>query len=238
MERILVINPGTTSTKIAVYDDSAALLRETVDHPQAELSRFHWVMDQLDYRRTCVEQALTRHGISLEALTCVVARGGMLPPCAAGAYAVTQDMVDYMFAQTVDVHISNVGCAVAQAIAIPLGIPAYIYDPVVVDELEPIARITGLPEIPKESRGHALNSRAMARRYAEETLKRPFADCTLIVQHIGGGGSTWLFHKGRAIDMYSDDDAGFFPTRCGRLQAMPLVRLCYSGKYTEREMAK
>lgn len=201
MERILVINPGTTSTKIAVYDDSAALLREAVDHPQAELSRFHWVMDQLDYRRACVEQALTRHGISLETLTCVVARGGMLPPCAAGAYAITQDMVDYMFAQTVDVHISNVGCAVAQAIAVPLGIPAYIYDPVVVDELEPIARITGLPEIPKESRGHALNSRAMARRYAEETLKRPFSDCTLIVQHIGGGGSTWLFHNGRAIDM-------------------------------------
>lgn len=239
MHRILVINPGTTSTKIAVFDDHTELYREAVEHTDDELKPFSRAIEQLNFRKKCVLASLAGHGVKTDSLNCIVSRGGMLPPCQTGAYPINDDMVAYVGSeQNLREHISNVGCAVAYAIAAPLGIPSYIYDPVVVDELEPIARITGLPEIMKQSRGHALNTRAMARKCAEEVLHKPFGECTLIVQHLGGGTSVWLFHKGRAIDMYSDDDAGFAPERCGKLQAEQLIELCYSGKYTYREMLK
>jgi butyrate kinase len=149
-------------------------------------------------------------------------------------------MIDYMHNQVIDTHISNVGCAIAYQLAgeVSPRLPAYIYDPVTVDELEDIARITGLPELPKRSRGHALNTHAMAYRCANEVMKKPLSECTFIVQHIGGGCSVWLIHKGKAIDMYSDDDAGFAPERCGKLQAMDLIKLCYSSKYSQKEMTK
>ena len=239
MHRILVINPGTTSTKIAVFDDDTELYRETVAHTDDELKVFKRTIEQLDFRKECVLASLERHGVHTNSLNCIVSRGGVLPPCQTGAYPIDDDMVAYVgLEQNLNAHISNVGCAVAYAIAAPLGIPSYIYDPVVVDELEPVARITGLPEIMKQSRGHALNTRAMARKCAEEVLHKPFEACTFIVQHLGGGTSVWLFHKGRAIDMYSDDDAGFAPERCGKLQAQQLIELCYSGKYTYRDMLK
>ena len=155
-----------------------------------------------------------------------------------GAFNVNKDMIDYFYAAKVDTHISNLACVLADAIAKPLGIPAMVYDPVAVDELSDISRITGMPEIPKKSRGHVLNSRAMARKCAEERLGKKLEDCTIIVLHIGGGCSAWLSHKGRLIDCYSDDDAGFAPERCGRLQAMDLAMLCYSGKYTKEEMSR
>ena len=167
-----------------------------------------------------------------------MARGGLLPPVPSGAFNVNKDMIDYFYAAKVDTHISNLACVLADAIAKPLGIPAMVYDPVAVDELSDISRITGMPEIPKKSRGHVLNSRAMARKCAEERLGKKLEDCTIIVLHIGGGCSAWLSHKGRLIDCYSDDDAGFAPERCGRLQAMDLAMLCYSGKYTKEEMSR
>lgn len=239
MHRILVINPGTTSTKIAVFEDQTELYREAVEHTDDELKSYFRAIDQLGFRKECVLASLGRHGVGLDSLNCVVSRGGMLPPCETGAYAINEDMLAYVGnEQNLREHISNVGCAVAYAIAAPFYIPAYIYDPVVVDELAPVARITGMPEIQKQSRGHALNTRAMAHKCAQETLHKPFAECTFIVQHLGGGTSVWLYHKGRAVDMYSDDDAGFAPERCGRLQAEPLIELCYSGKYTYKEMLK
>ena len=167
-----------------------------------------------------------------------MARGGLLPPVPSGAFRVNDAMIDYFRAAKVDTHISNLACVLADAIARPLGIPAMVYDPVAVDELDDISRITGMPEIPKMSRGHVLNSRAMARKCAEERLGKKLEDCTIIVLHIGGGCSAWLSHRGRLIDCYSDDDAGFAPERCGRLQAMDLAMLCYSGKYTKEEMSR
>lgn len=239
MYRILVINPGTTSTKIAVFDDHSELFHETVEHADDKLKHFSRPIDQLNFRKECVLASLAGHGIEKKSLDCIVSRGGMLPPCQTGAYAINEDMIAYVGSnRNLCEHISNVGCAVAHAIAAPLSIPSYVYDPVVVDELEPVARITGLPEIMKQSRGHALNTRAVAHRCAAEVLHKPFEECTFIVQHLGGGTSVWLFHKGRAIDMYSDDDAGFAPERCGKLQAESLIKLCYSGKYTCREMLK
>ncbi len=237
MEKILVINPGSTSTKVAVFDGNKASFTASIQHPDSELRDFSWVMDQLDYRKLKILGALKDNGVDEKALTLVMSRGGMVPPCKSGAYRINRDMVDYMYAQRIDTHISNVGCAIAYDIAESLGIPAYIYDPVTVDELAPIARITGLPELPKASRGHALNTHAMAHRCAKEIMGRPISECTFIVQHIGGGCSVWLIDKGLSIDMYSDDDAGFAPERCGKLQAMDLIKLCYSGKYTFKEMA-
>ncbi len=237
--RILVINPGSTSTKIAVYEtDGKALTQlfsKTADHTEAELKPFSFVMEQLAFRKNCVMRVLNENGISLDGLALVMARGGMIPPCATGTYEVTQAMVDYMFASKLDTHISNVACAVAKEIAAEAGVKAYICDPVTVNELSEIAKLTGLPEITKESRGHALNSRAMAIKCAKEVLHKPFDQCTIIAEHIGGGNSTWLFENGRAVDMSSDDDAGFAPERIGAIQALPLVKLCYSGKYTKEQ---
>jgi butyrate kinase len=238
MERILVINPGSTSTKLAVFDDDKRIMAVTVRHPLEEVKHFKWVMDQFDYRMELINKALEENGIAKETLTCVMARGGLLPPVPSGAFTVNQAMIDYFYAAKVDTHISNLACVLADAIARPLGIPAMVYDPVAVDELDEISRITGMPEIPKKSRGHVLNSRAMARKCAEERLHKTLEDCTIIVLHIGGGCSAWLSHKGRLIDCYSDDDAGFAPERCGRLQAMDLAMLCYSGKYTKEEMSR
>lgn len=238
MERILVINPGSTSTKLAVFDDDKRIMAVTVRHPLEEVKHFKWVMDQFDYRMELINKALEENGIAKETLTCVMARGGLLPPVPSGAFIVNQAMIDYFYAAKVDTHISNLACVLADAIARPLGIPAMVYDPVAVDELDEISRITGMPEIPKKSRGHVLNSRAMARKCAEERLHKKLEDCTIIVLHIGGGCSAWLSHKGRLIDCYSDDDAGFAPERCGRLQAMDLAMLCYSGKYTKEEMSR
>ena len=238
MERILVINPGSTSTKLAVFDDDKRIMAVTVRHPLEEVKHFKWVMDQFDYRMELINKALEENGIAKETLTCVMARGGLLPPVPSGAFTVNQAMIDYFYAAKVDTHISNLACVLADTIARPLGIPAMVYDPVAVDELDEISRITGMPEIPKKSRGHVLNSRAMARKCAEERLHKKLEDCTIIVLHIGGGCSAWLSHKGRLIDCYSDDDAGFAPERCGRLQAMDLAMLCYSGKYTKEEMSR
>lgn len=238
MERILVINPGSTSTKLAVFDDDKRIMAVTVRHPLEEVKHFKWVMDQFDYRMALINKALEENGIKKESLTCVMARGGLLPPVPSGAFRINKAMVDYFYEAKVDTHISNLACVLADAIAKPLGIPAMVYDPVAVDELDDISRITGMPEIPKKSRGHVLNSRAMARKCAEERLNKKLEDCTIIVLHIGGGCSAWLSHKGRLIDCYSDDDAGFAPERCGRLQAMDLAMLCYSGKYTKEEMSR
>ncbi len=248
--RILVINPGSTSTKVAVFDidktaakramvtDENKILYQNIKHTDEELKSFSGVMEQRQFRHDKIMDFLRANDVDVSTFSCVMSRGGMIPPCHSGAYTINRRMVDYMYEQKNDVHISNVGCAIAYDFAEQYGIPAYIYDPVTVDELEPIARVTGLPELPKRSRGHALNSHAMAHKCATEIMHKPIEECTFIVQHLGGGTSVWLIHNGKAIDMYSDDDAGFAPERCGKLQAMDLIKLCYSGKYTLAEMSK
>ncbi|MDL2235318.1 butyrate kinase [Christensenellaceae bacterium OttesenSCG-928-L17] len=238
MERLLVINPGSTSTKIAVFDDEKKVLAKTLRHEDAELARFSWVGDQVDYRKELIVGCLKEEGMDLNSLTCIMSRGGQIPPVPFGGYEIDQRMVDFMMGIREGAHVSNIGCVIAHSLAKDLNIPAYIYDPVTCDDLQPLARITGFADAPKKSRGHALNSHAMATHCAKNIMKRPIAECTFIVVHMGGGGSVWLFDKGRAIDMYSDDDAGFCPERCGRIQALELARLCYSGKFTYEQMCK
>ena len=193
---ILVINPGSTSTKIAVFRGEEKVFDETIRHSREELAPFRWVMEQVDFRRAAIESALSAHGFDLTALDGICARGGQLPPCASGTYLVDQAMVDYMYTVKNAAHASNLGCVLALELAQPLKIPAFICDPVSVDEMTDEARITGLPELPRTMLGHALNCRAMARRCAEEVLHRPLEECRLIVLHLGGGASARLFIGG------------------------------------------
>ena len=237
-EIILVINPGSTSTKIALFENETKIMSETLRHPDEELAPYPWVMDQVEYRKTHIERVLRENGFDLSTLTCVMSRGGQLPPVPSGAFAITQDMIDFVYTVKVAAHASNTGCVIAHAIAKEYSIPAYVYDPITVDELSPVARITGLPELPKQSRGHALNTHAMAHKCAREVLHRPPSECTFIVAHLGGGCSTWLIDKGYSTDMYGDDDAMFCPERCGRLQAVELAKLCYSGNYTLEALSR
>ena len=230
---ILVINPGSTSTKIAVFRGEEKVFDETIRHSREELAHFRWVMEQVDFRRAAIESALSAHGFDLTALDGICARGGQLPPCASGTYLVDQAMVDYMYTVKNAAHASNLGCVLALELAQPLKIPAFICDPVSVDEMTDEARITGLPELPRTMLGHALNCRAMARRCAEEVLHRPLEECRLIVLHLGGGASARLFIGGKMVDGVRDDEWMFAPERLGGVSLQPLVHLCYSGKYGE-----
>ena len=192
--RILVINPGSTSTKIAVFEGKEKLFDTTLRYSTEELASFGWVMEQVDFRRATIEKALADNNIDPDSLDAICARGGQVPYCAAGTYRVDQAMVDFMYTRRQGAHASNLGCVLALLLAKPLGIPAYIVDPVMVDEMDDVARVSGLPELPRKMQGHALNCRAMAIRCADEALHKPLADCRLIVLHLGGGG----LHGGRA----------------------------------------
>lgn len=235
-KRILVINPGSTSTKIAVFEGERKLFDETQRYTSEELSAFHWVMEQVDFRKAAIEKALAAHGFDLTTLDGICARGGQLPPCESGTYLVDQTMVDYMYTVKNAAHASNLGCVLALQLAQGLKISAFICDPVSVDEMVDEARITGLPEIRRTMLGHALNCRAMARRCAEEVLHKPLEDCRLIVLHLGGGSSARLFIGGKMVDGVRDDEWMFAPERMGGVSLQPLVHLCYSGKYTEKQM--
>ena len=235
-KRILVINPGSTSTKLALFQGEQKLFDAAVRHSKEDLSPFSWVMEQADFRQTAIEKELSAHNVDLTTLDAVCARGGQLPYCAAGTYLVDQDMVDFMYTVRDAAHASNLGCVLALRIARPLGIPAFICDPVTVDEMTDEARISGHPVLPRMMTGHALNCRAMALRCAETVLHKPLADCRLIVLHLGGGGSARLFIGGKMVDGVRDDEWMFAPERMGGVSLQPLVAMCYSGAYTKQDI--
>lgn len=218
-KRILVINPGSTSTKLALFQGEQKLFDAAVRHSKEDLSPFSWVMEQADFRQTAIEKELSAHNVDLTTLDAVCARGGQLPYCAAGTYLVDQDMVDFMYTVRDAAHASNLGCVLALRIARPLGIPAFICDPVTVDEMTDEARLSGHPVLPRMMTGHALNCRAMALRCAADVLHKPLADCRLIVLHLGGGGSARLFIGGKMVDGVRDDEWMFAPERKGGLMA-------------------
>ena len=235
-KRVLVINPGSTSTKLALFQGEQKLFDATVRHSKEDLSPFSWVMEQVDFRQAAIEKELSVHSVDLTTLDAVCARGGQLPYCAAGTYMVDQDMVDFMYTVRDAAHASNLGCVLALRIARPLGIPAFICDPVTVDEMTDEARISGHPVLPRMMTGHALNCRAMALRCAADVLHKPLADCRLIVLHLGGGGSARLFIGGKMVDGVRDDEWMFAPERMGGVSLQPLVAMCYSGAYTKQDI--
>ncbi|MCJ0223239.1 butyrate kinase [Clostridioides difficile] len=235
--RILAINPGSTSTKIAVYDGEEQILVKTIDHPAEEIAKYNTIQDQFEMRKEAVLNILKENSIDLKSLSAIVGRGGVLPPVKSGAYLVNEEMIDVLRHRPVLEHASNLGAVVAHAISEPLGINSYIYDSVAVDELIGVARISGLCGMDRSSAGHALNTRAMALKYAKDKGK-DYKSLNLIVAHIGGGVSIYLHEKGRMVDMLSDDEGPFSPERSGRVPATKLVAACYSGQYSEREMTK
>lgn len=236
--RILAINPGSTSTKIAVYEEKQCLFEEVIRHSKEDLGGFADIYAQYDYRRDLVEQALIKHGFSVEDLHAVVGRGGALKPISGGTYSVNDAMVDDLRHRVQTQHASNLGGLLARGIAERHALPSFIVDPVCVDEMEPIARISGWPEMPRRSLFHALNLKATARKAACE-LGKDFDEVTLVMGHLGGGISFAVQENGRMIDIVNPMDGGAFsPERTGYLPLSPLVELCFSGRYTFQEIMR
>ncbi|WP_094603294.1 Butyrate kinase 2 [Sporomusa silvacetica DSM 10669] len=236
--KILAINPGSTSTKIAVYTNEIIDFEQVIRHSIDELKPFTTIYDQYDYRLQLVKKALLDHYIIVNSLAAVVGRGGPLKPLGSGTYAVNDSMIHDLKRAVQTEHASNLGGILARGIADQNNIPAFIVDPVSVDELEPLARITGLPEIPRRSLFHALNLKAVAHRVAKD-LNKDYTALTLILIHLGGGISVGVQQNGKMIDVTNPNDLGpFSPERAGAVPSYGLLNLCFSGKYTIDEIKK
>ncbi len=233
----LIINPGSTSTKIGVFEDENLLFEETLRHSTEEISQYETIVDQKDFRKKIITDLLASKNFDIHSLNVVVGRGGMLKPIPGGTYAVTDELLADLKKGVQGQHASNLGGILARELADSIGVPAYIVDPVVVDELMPIARYSGMPEIPRGSIFHALNQKAVAKRYAKEVGK-PYESLRLIVVHMGGGVSVGAHESGRVVDVFSafDGDGAFSPERAGGVPCGALVKMCFSGKYTEKEV--
>jgi len=245
MYRILTMNPGSTSTKVAVYEDEHPLFVETIRHSAEEIAAFPRIADQYAFRRDAVLSLLDEQGIKLDSLDTVVGRGGLLRPIPSGTYRVNEKMLDELRSPQEREHASNLGAIIADEIANRVGIPALIVDPVCVDEFDEIARISGLPEIERRSLSHALNLKAAARRAASELGKR-YGEINLVVAHLGGGISVTAHQRGRMVDVNQalDGTGPFAPERAGGLPVGDVVRMAYSipphdkAHYTYEEMIK
>lgn len=235
--RIFVINPGSTSTKIAVYENEKAEWIHTVRHSAEELAGFSHINEQYAFRRERILAALLAAGIE-NRFDAVIGRGGLVHPTPGGVYRVNEKMKQDLL-DSVQEHASNLGAFLAADWAAQLGCPAYIADPVVVDELQPRARWTGLPQIERRSIFHALNSKAVARHYAAQAGKE-YEDMDVIVVHLGGGISVSAHRHGLVIDVNNalDGEGPFSPERAGTLPAFQLAELCFSGKYTLKDVKK
>ena len=232
----LIINPGSTSTKIGVFEDETLLFEETLRHSTEEISQYASIVDQKDFRKNIIVNLLNEKNFDINSLNMVVGRGGMLKPIPGGTYAVTDDLLEDLKIGKQGQHASNLGGILAREIGDSIGVPSFIVDPVVVDEMMPIARYSGVPELPRTSVFHALNQKAVAKRYANE-IGKPYTDLNLIVVHMGGGVSVGAHKNGRVIDIFNalDGDGAFSPERAGSVPSGALIKMCFSGKYTEKE---
>ncbi len=239
--KILAINPGSTSTKIAVYNDLEPEIVQNLKHSAEDLSRFSSIIDQYDFRKQIIIDFLKNNGIALSSLDACVGRGGLLKPIPGGIYKVNDRMVEDLKKGIQGEHASNLGGILAREIALEAGsnVEAYIVDPVVVDELQDEARFSGHPNLPRKSIFHALNQKAVARRYARENDKK-YEELTLIVVHLGGGITVGVHKNGKVIDVNNglDGEGPFSPERTGTLPVGDLARLCFSGKYELHEIKK
>ena len=226
--KLLIINPGSTSTKLALYDGAEKLVQESLDHDAAELQQYHTIAEQVPMRLSVIRSFMERNGIDEKELAAVIGRGGLVFGLRTGGYIVDDELchalVDDELSQP---HASNLGGLLARELAQPLGIPAYIYDAVTSGELTDIAKITGYAEIERQSFCHVLNSRAMAIRYAKQQ-GRNYKDMNLIVVHMGGGVSASVHKHGEIVDSVGDDDGQFSPERAGCAPALSMIKLCYS----------
>ena len=237
-ENILVINPGSTSTKIALFDyKGKEIFNETISHTTEELSQFKSLLEQSPVRKKLILDTLKKKNLGTVSLKAVIGRGGILKPLEAGTYKVNDKLIEDLKNSPRE-HASNLGGIIAREIAEEIDVPAYIADPVSVDEFTDIARISGLKGIKRESMLHTLNIREHAYRYAKEKRGK-IEELNLIVAHLGGGISIAPLEKGRIVDVNNANDGGpFSPERTGALPNKALIHLCYSGKYSEKELTK
>ena len=229
---ILAINPGSTSTKIALFENDQKVSETVLEHPSSEMAKFPKTIDQLDFRYNVIMNYLKEQNYDVNKLDACVGRGGYLHPIEAGTYLVNDAIVHDLTIALHGDHAANLGGLLARKIADPLGKPSYIVDPTAVDEITPVARISGMSDISRRSLIHALNIRAVTREYAKSVGKK-FDEVTCVVAHMGGGCTTVIIKEGKCIDMYNglDGDGAFSPTRSGAVPVGDLIRLCYSGKY-------
>lgn len=234
---ILVINPGSTSTKVSLFKNEKTIFQENIHHSSQSLSPFEHIIDQYEFRLDIILEFLKKQKIALNSIDVVVGRGGLLRPLQSGTYRVNEKMLDDLKEGKFGEHASNLGAVLAYQIAKKTSIPAYIVDPVVVDEIEEIARLSGIPELPRKSIFHALNQKAVARKAAQD-LGKKYEDSNLIVVHMGGGISVGVHHKGRVIDVNNalNGEGPFSPERSGTVPVGGLVKLCFSGKYNKNQI--
>jgi butyrate kinase len=238
--KILIINPGSTSTKIAVYQDGICLMQQNIRHYLDELIHYPTIISQFEFRKDLIEGTLVMEGFSLNEIKIVMGRGGLTYPLESGVYEVDDRMLTHVRKGVLGQHASNLGPLLSHAIAkgIP-GAKAYIADPVVTDELEPIARVSGHPRFERRSIYHALNQKAVSRLYAQ-SISKSYSELNLIVVHMGGGVSVGAHQKGRVIDVNNalDGEGPFSPERSGTLPVGQLIEACYCGNFTEDEMKR
>lgn len=233
---ILTINFGSTSTKLAVFEDEKEILRKDISHPRDYINSFATIRDQLGMRKEAVDTFLAENNFPLEKLTCIAARSPAFP-CEAGAYRIDKNMVEFALDNPNSKHPLNLCCAVAYEYAEPLGIPAFTYDGAGTDEFLDFVRVTGISGIVRRGGSHYENQHAMGIRAAKD-LGKPFDSLNLVIAHMGGGCTTCIFSKGRMIDCVGDAEGSMSPERAGAINSMELVNLCYSGKHTQNEMER
>ncbi|WP_121611906.1 butyrate kinase [Mesobacillus foraminis] len=237
--RILVINPKSTSTKVGIYHNEVLILEKTIEHDLEMLNSFENISDQYGFRKNDILETLDMEGINISRLDAVCGRGGLVRPIEGGTYIVNPSMLKDLRSGYSGQHASNLGGIIAFDIANALNIPAFIVDPVVVDELDPVARISGFPLIERKSIFHALNQKAVARRVSRE-LGILYEELNLIIAHLGGGITVGVHKNGRVIDVNNglNGDGPFSPERAGTVPAGDLVSLCFSGGFYRSEMMK
>ena len=235
---ILTINPGNTSTKIGIFENIRPLFVKTIAHNDEELKKFKCIADQKDYRMNEILSEIERERFDLKSLNCVVGRGGLLRPLQSGTYLINEKMLSDLKRAERGEHASNLGAIIAYEIASRYSIPSYIVDPVTVDEMEDVARISGFVELERESLLHALNTKAVAKRYAQ-SINRSYEELRLIVVHLGSGISLSAHIGGRMVDVVNPRDEGpFSPDRAGGVPSLKLAKLCFSGRYDYKTLEK
>ncbi|MDU2489721.1 MAG: butyrate kinase [Clostridium celatum] len=237
--KLLIINPGSTSTKIGVYEDEKEVFVETLRHSSDEIAKYDSIFEQREFRKDVIMNVLKENNFNVNTLDAVVGRGGMLKPMPGGTYEVNDTLLNDLKVGVQGEHASNLGGILANEIAKEVGGRAFIVDPVVVDELEPVARISGVPELPRKSKFHALNQKAVAKRFGKES-KIGYENLNLIVVHMGGGVSVGAHKNDKVIDVNNalDGDGPFSPERAGAVPVGDLIKMCFSGEYTQEEVYK
>lgn len=240
MERnlILAVNPGSTSTKFALFKGEELLFEMTLRHTSEEIGRFDKMTDQFSFRKNMIVDAINKAGFDMRSINAVVGRGGLVNPIESGIYGVNDLMLKHLSEAVNGEHASNLGALIADDIVREFPeVKAYIVDPVVVDEMEPVARLSGHPLISRRSIFHALNQKAMARIYAASVGKK-YEDLNLVVVHMGGGISVGAHLKGRVIDVNNalNGDGPYSPERSGGLPVQQFADICFSGKFTSKEI--